>query len=60
MWNCGDVMHVLVLMTNETDWAWRGDVPMYIPRVTLGDHFGMELLFYNVVLRKKIGHPKVR
>ena len=59
MWNCGDVSPVMVLMTNETDWAWRGEVPMYIPNVALGDHFGIELLFCNVVLREKMGHPNV-
>ena len=32
---------------------------MYIPNIALGDHFGIELLFYNVVLREKMGHPKV-
>ena len=26
----------MVLRTNEMDWAWRGDVTMYIPRVSLG------------------------
>ena len=39
----------MVLRTNEIDWAWLGDMPMYISRVALGGHFGTELLFYNVV-----------
>ena len=59
MWNCGDVRPVMVLMINETDWEWRGEVPMSIHNVDLGDHFGIELLFCNVVLREKMGHTKV-
>ena len=30
-----------------------------MPRVALGDHFGMELLFCNLMLSEKMGHPKV-
>ena len=56
--NCGNVRHVIMLSTNETDWAWRGDLPMF-PRVVLGDHFGIELSFCKLVLSERMGHPKI-
>ena len=51
--------HVVVLKIDDTDWVWRGEVPRYIPNVALGDHSGIKLLFCDVVLRDKMGYPKV-
>ena len=59
MWTCGDVSCVILLKTNEIYWVWRGEVPRYTLHVALGDHFEIELVICNTVLREKMGHPKV-